>query len=75
MLQRIETALREDIGTGDITTQCTVPTDLKGQGIFTAKANGVLSGMEVAATVFHLVDDWSADRGALCRRHARTARQ
>jgi nicotinate-nucleotide pyrophosphorylase (carboxylating) len=56
MLQRIETALREDIGTGDITTECTIPTDLKGEGVFLAKANGILSGMEVAATVFHLVD-------------------
>jgi nicotinate-nucleotide pyrophosphorylase (carboxylating) len=56
MLQRIESALREDIGTGDITTQCTVPTDLKGEGVLQAKANGVLSGLEVAATVFHLVD-------------------
>jgi nicotinate-nucleotide pyrophosphorylase (carboxylating) len=57
MLQRIEAALREDVGTGDITTQCTVPTDLQGEGVFTAKANGILSGLEVAATVFHLVDE------------------
>ncbi|MBN1448328.1 MAG: carboxylating nicotinate-nucleotide diphosphorylase [Bacteroidetes bacterium] len=56
MLQRIEMALREDIGTGDITTECTVPTDLTGTGTFLAKANGILSGMEVAATVFHIVD-------------------
>jgi nicotinate-nucleotide pyrophosphorylase (carboxylating) len=56
MLQRLETALREDIGTGDITTQCTVPTDLQGEGVFTAKANGILSGLEVAATVFLIVD-------------------
>ncbi|MDX9758161.1 MAG: carboxylating nicotinate-nucleotide diphosphorylase [Bacteroidota bacterium] len=57
MLQRIEAALREDVGTGDITTECTVPTDLQGEGVFVAKANGVLSGLEVAATVFHLVDE------------------
>jgi nicotinate-nucleotide pyrophosphorylase (carboxylating) len=56
MLQRIELALREDIGTGDITTQCTVPPDLMGSGKFLAKANGVLSGLEVAATVLHIVD-------------------
>lgn len=56
MLQRIESALREDIGTGDVTTECTVPADLKGEGVFLAKANGVLSGMEVAATVMQLVD-------------------
>lgn len=57
MLQRIEAALREDIGTGDITTECTVPNDLPGAGVFVAKANGVLSGLDVAATVFHLVDE------------------
>ena len=57
LLRRIESALREDIGTGDITTQCTVPPDLPGKGTFIAKANGVLSGVEVAATVLHLVDD------------------
>ncbi len=57
MLQRIEMALREDVGTGDITTQCTVPPDLPGSGKFLAKANGVLSGLEVAATVLHLVDE------------------
>ncbi|MFA6235365.1 MAG: carboxylating nicotinate-nucleotide diphosphorylase, partial [Bacteroidota bacterium] len=56
LLTRIETALREDVGTGDITTECTVPTDLQGEGVFTAKANGILSGMDTAATVFHLVD-------------------
>ncbi|MBE0643661.1 MAG: carboxylating nicotinate-nucleotide diphosphorylase [Bacteroidetes bacterium] len=56
MLQRLETALREDVGIGDITTECTVPTDLQGEGIFTSKANGILSGIEVAATVFHLMD-------------------
>jgi len=57
LLRRIESALREDIGTGDITTQCTVPPDLPGKGTFIAKANGVLSGVDVAATVLHLVDD------------------
>ena len=57
LLQRLELALREDIGVGDITTQCTVPNDLMGEGVCTAKANGVLSGMEIAASVFLLVDD------------------
>jgi nicotinate-nucleotide pyrophosphorylase (carboxylating) len=57
MLRTIETALREDVGTGDITTQCTAPSDLQGRGLFRAKANGVLSGLEVAATVLKLVDE------------------
>lgn len=57
MLDRLQLALREDVGMGDITTECTVPSDLPGTGKFIAKANGVLSGLEVAATVLALVDD------------------
>jgi nicotinate-nucleotide pyrophosphorylase (carboxylating) len=49
-------ALREDVGLGDITTDCTVPADLQGQGILLAKANGILSGIDVAATVFAMAD-------------------
>ena len=49
-------ALREDIGLGDITTECTIPRDAPGRGVFIAKANGILSGLEVAATVLHAVD-------------------
>jgi nicotinate-nucleotide pyrophosphorylase (carboxylating) len=49
-------ALREDIGMGDITTECIVPNDAPGRGVFLAKANGILSGLEIAATVLHAVD-------------------
>ncbi len=52
----IDRALREDIGLGDITTECTVPTDLPGRGRFIAKANGILSGIDVAAQVMTTVD-------------------
>ncbi len=57
MIEALKDALREDIGLGDVTTACTVPTDLPGIGIFTAKANGVLSGIDVAAAVMRLVDE------------------
>jgi nicotinate-nucleotide pyrophosphorylase (carboxylating) len=56
MTQVLSQALREDVGLGDITTDCTVPSDLQGQGIFLAKANGILSGLDVAATVLSMVD-------------------
>jgi nicotinate-nucleotide pyrophosphorylase (carboxylating) len=56
LVQVIAKALREDIGSGDVTTECTVPTDLHGTGTVTSKANGVLSGIDVSATVFALVD-------------------
>ncbi|MBL0175635.1 MAG: carboxylating nicotinate-nucleotide diphosphorylase [Ignavibacteria bacterium] len=57
MLDAIANALREDVGMGDITTECTIPTDLPGVGIFSAKANGVLSGLDIAAAVLALVDE------------------
>jgi nicotinate-nucleotide pyrophosphorylase (carboxylating) len=56
MLDVIEQALREDIGLGDITTECIVPPDLPGTGTLIAKANGVLSGVDIAEMVFKSVD-------------------
>jgi len=56
MLAVIEAAIREDVGIGDITTSSIVPDDLEGTGTFVAKANGVLSGLEITATVFELMD-------------------
>lgn len=52
----IELALNEDIGTGDITSLATVPADRTATAIMLAKQDGVLSGMDVAESVFHAVD-------------------
>lgn len=52
----IDTAISEDLGLGDITTEALVPPGLKGRGIFLVKAPGVLAGIEVAARVFQRVD-------------------
>jgi nicotinate-nucleotide pyrophosphorylase (carboxylating) len=52
----IAMALAEDIGTGDITTQSTVPQHAVIQGRFLAKAAGVLCGTEVAKAVFRYID-------------------
>ena len=57
LTRMIEIALREDIGVGDITSNAIIPENRIGKGVFLAKANGVLAGMEVAETVFRLVDD------------------
>ncbi|MAT39378.1 MAG: nicotinate-nucleotide diphosphorylase (carboxylating), partial [Ectothiorhodospiraceae bacterium] len=57
MLSVIEAALREDIGVGDITSNSIIPEDLHGEGTFLAKANGVLSGLDVAAAVFQILDE------------------
>ena len=49
-------ALREDIGTGDITTACCVPGDSESAGSFKAKESGVICGLDVTARVFELLD-------------------
>lgn len=48
----IARALEEDLGAGDVTSQWTLPPDLRGRGVFLCKADGVLAGMEVARAVF-----------------------
>lgn len=49
-------ALREDIGTGDLTTISCIPAENRSEGAFVAKEGGVLCGLEIAARVFALVD-------------------
>lgn len=51
----VRRALEEDIGQGDVTSQWTLPADLAGRGVFLAKADGILAGLEVAKEVFHQV--------------------
>jgi nicotinate-nucleotide pyrophosphorylase (carboxylating) len=52
----VKRALKEDIGDGDVTTDCTVPADAWLAGRFVAKAHGVLAGLNVAALAFTLLD-------------------
>jgi nicotinate-nucleotide pyrophosphorylase (carboxylating) len=66
MTEAIAAALREDVGMGDVTTECTVPSDLPGTGVFVARANGVLSGLDAVETVLALVDP-----GIALERHVR----
>lgn len=54
----IKKALAEDIGTGDITTQSTIPYENMVSGNLLAKEAGVLCGMEVAQAAFELVDEY-----------------
>jgi nicotinate-nucleotide pyrophosphorylase (carboxylating) len=53
----VRLALAEDIGTGDITTNSTVPLETWSTGVFLAKAHGVLSGLRAAEAVFREVDE------------------
>ncbi|MGH9360055.1 MAG: carboxylating nicotinate-nucleotide diphosphorylase [Terriglobia bacterium] len=49
--------LAEDVGSGDLTTQATVPRNLRGSGHFIAKAPIVLAGLDLALEVFRLLDE------------------
>ncbi len=52
----IKEALREDIGSGDITTRCTVASSAVARGKILAKEAGVIAGILVAKEVFRQVD-------------------
>jgi nicotinate-nucleotide pyrophosphorylase (carboxylating) len=60
----IKTALREDIGSGDVTTELFIPAGIGFEGRMFAKSGGVLAGAAVAKRVFEL-----ADPGSLVRMH------
>jgi nicotinate-nucleotide pyrophosphorylase (carboxylating) len=52
----IQKALEEDLGTGDHTSRATVPADAVGKAVMVAKAEGIVSGAEIAKQVFETVD-------------------
>jgi nicotinate-nucleotide pyrophosphorylase (carboxylating) len=53
----IQRALDEDLGDGDVTTDCTIPVDATSEGRFIAKADGITAGLEVARLAFALIDE------------------
>jgi len=48
----VELAIREDVGSGDITTANLIPTGLRKNAELAVKADGVIAGLEVARMVF-----------------------
>ena len=52
----VDLALAEDIGTGDVTTLATVEAGRQATATMVVKAEGVISGLEVAGFVFRRVD-------------------
>lgn len=52
----IDTAILEDLGWGDVTTEILVPPGLQAHGFFLMKSDGVLAGMDVVRAVFLRVD-------------------
>ena len=51
----VRRALAEDVGSGDVTTQATVPAGTRGVGVLLAKSDLVVAGLDVARAVFRAV--------------------
>jgi nicotinate-nucleotide pyrophosphorylase (carboxylating) len=52
----IDTALAEDLGIGDTTTDALIRGDEQGTGFIVSKEGGILAGVRVAEQVFHRLD-------------------
>src|SRR5579862_960690 len=49
-------ALAEDVGSGDVTTDATVPAEARARALITQKAPGVVFGLDVAEATFRTLD-------------------
>src|SRR3954454_13789926 len=64
LLDLVDRALTDDVGTGDVTSEATVPADARGVATITQKAPGVISGLDAAEAVFRRLDpDCEIERG------------
>ena len=52
----LRAAVREDVGSGDLTTAATVPPESRATGRFTTKQPLVAAGLSVAGRLLELVD-------------------
>ena len=52
----VRRALAEDLGWGDVTTEATVPPELRARGIILVKSPCVIAGLDVAAEAFSQLD-------------------
>ncbi len=60
----VKNYLKEDIGSGDVTTDSVVPSGLKTTGVFIAKQSCVLCGLEFCREAFRILDPsvrWVSD--------------
>ena len=53
----IEMALKEDMGTGDITTLSVIESDREAHGIYKAKEDGVICGLDLISKVYHAISE------------------
>ncbi len=63
ILKLVLRALAEDIGDGDVTSECTVPAATVYTGKMVAKASGVVAGLTVAQVAFDLVAEMQGVNG------------
>ena len=50
-------ALKEDIGDGDVTSLATIQPGLEAEGLFLAKAPGVIAGLEIVDLVYRVLEE------------------
>ncbi|GGG24850.1 carboxylating nicotinate-nucleotide diphosphorylase [Paenibacillus abyssi] len=53
---QIRAWLAEDVGSGDVTTETTIPAGHRSKAIIHVKENGIIAGLPVARLVFEVVD-------------------
>ncbi|WP_429374278.1 carboxylating nicotinate-nucleotide diphosphorylase [Paenibacillus sp. DS2015] len=56
LVESIQFWLKEDVGSGDVTTLSTIPEGHQSKGIIHAKEAGIIAGIPVAKRVFEVVD-------------------
>jgi nicotinate-nucleotide pyrophosphorylase (carboxylating) len=54
--EAVTCALAEDVGQGDVTSIWTVPAEVRAQGYFLSKAEGIVAGLGVVRAVFAALD-------------------
>jgi nicotinate-nucleotide pyrophosphorylase (carboxylating) len=65
----VRRALDEDIGGGDVTTGATVRADQRARGVFLAKADCVIAGLDVALEAFRLLEPGVPGIAATLHKH------
>lgn len=63
LLRRVRTALDEDVGPGDVTTDAIIPAESAGRAVIRAKAAGILAGVDAARATFAMIDRAVAYQG------------
>lgn len=64
IVELINRAFEEDIGSGDVTTNAIVGSDQKAKAVWLSKENGIVAGLDVAEKIFRKLDPqtkWKPD--------------